>query len=255
MTKSPFELKVPGLELPNLERLAANFTLQPTALPPELARALFNFPGEHLTEVFKQVGEAAGRLERHLKSLEPDARAMGERGWTLPMQMNPWELPRYLRLGSTEALDTAYLAHYSEEGGARSKALFADLVQSADLAHWRPLLRQAIAVYRRRQYLVVVPALLLVLDGAIAALVGALRQRTTAHELAAKKRKEADGSVERLIWLTLDGFLGHVFRAHDFAKDRPLLLNRHWVLHGRDDPAWGRADCLRLFQALHTLAG
>jgi hypothetical protein len=63
-----------------------------------------------------------------------------------------------------------------------------------------------------------------------------------------------DRSVQRLGWASILGFLSSVFGYHSFATLAFDRLNRHWVLHGRDEPRWTRLDCLRLFQALDTLS-
>ena len=55
------------------------------------------------------------------------------------------------------------------------------------------------------------------------------------------------------LWRATDAFIGELFQRSDFDGPRPTGLNRHWILHGRDETAWNQADSLRLFQATDTI--
>ena len=51
-------------------------------------------------------------------------------------------------------------------------------------------------------------------------------------------------------------FLKCVFKAGNFDRnpERLEIINRDWVLHGRDYPSnWKQVDALRLLNALHTI--
>jgi hypothetical protein len=59
--------------------------------------------------------------------------------------------------------------------------------------------------------------------------------------------------MDRFIWRSIETFFDQLFSYRAFEDPRPDHLNRHWILHGRDIPDWGRADCLRLLQGLETI--
>ncbi len=46
-----------------------------------------------------------------------------------------------------------------------------------------------------------------------------------------------------------------LFQFAPFDGDKPVFINRHWILHGRDNDSasWTVADALRLFNALQTV--
>jgi len=46
-------------------------------------------------------------------------------------------------------------------------------------------------------------------------------------------------------WSALATFIGKLYEPSDFSKGRPPLLNRHWILHGRDSTQWTVADAHR----------
>jgi hypothetical protein len=94
-----------------------------------------------------------------------------------------------------------------------------------------------------------------VVEGAIAAIGGADAWRGKDPKQTARKllgRSPTD-SVKRAIWSSIDAFVSHLFEQRSFAGTRPPLINRPWILHGRDNPSWTKADCLRLFQAADTI--
>jgi hypothetical protein len=100
--------------------------------------------------------------------------------------------------------------------------------------------------------LIVVPSLLTVLEGVFAKpenapfIKGPERAKFFSEKIAAFP----PDSVEAYMWRSADAFMKKLFESHQFGGPEPGFLNRHWVLHGRDTPEWGRADCLRLFQAI-----
>src|SRR4030095_698695 len=57
----------------------------------------------------------------------------------------------------------------------------------------------------------------------------------------------------RLIWKSVATFMEKLYENSDFSGNRPFLINRHWILHGRDATAWTVADSIRLFNALQTI--
>ena len=53
-------------------------------------------------------------------------------------------------------------------------------------------------------------------------------------------------------WKSIEAFSDRVFGS--VGKSKPPTLNRHWILHGRGISDGTQVDCLRLLQALRTLA-
>lgn len=182
------------------------------------------------------------------------ARRLGSYGWTFPM----WGPLHFLTLMpedvTVEALDTYFVEKYSRFRSKELRQVLRETVQSPWLLRWHPLLEQAVYAFRRRRYLVAVPALLLVLEGVLLDVAGQFQERVAVPRAAARIREAEGQSIVRAGWATVEGFVAGVFRHADFGASRPELLNRHWVLHGRDVPGWSRVDCLRLLQALHTIS-
>jgi hypothetical protein len=123
------------------------------------------------------------------------------------------------------------------------------------MKQWRVLLSEAIASYESRRYAIVVLALLVVIEGAVSTGAGVLKARKPPGKSAHRKRDATPAGMRRLIWVSIEAFVQPVFGDAPFNARRPITLNRHWILHGRDTTSWGRRrECIRLFHALDTIA-
>ena len=64
-----------------------------------------------------------------------------------------------------------------------------------------------------------------------------------------------DETYKKIAVISLYRFLREeLFSSHKFGKDRKELINRNWILHGRDDPKyWTKVDALRLINVLSSV--
>lgn len=194
-------------------------------------------------------------LERQLSVLVDVATRLGHLGWTLPMWATPAETKEILLLSDTNEPDAIFQHFYESDNAAHYRSLKSSLLGSSKLTRWHPLIRQCFQAYEQDLFLVVVPAMLTVIEGAIAGDKGTpwWREKDPKQTVKVRLARERDDAMSRAVWASVDAFLSHVFLSHRFDAERPPLLNRPWILHGRDDPDWTRADCLRLFQAADTI--
>jgi hypothetical protein len=196
--------------------------------------------------------QATRAIDAAMGDMIESARELGERGWTIPVEIPPVRIARLVRSVAPEDTDEVFVEMYSVNQSQGFEVLAEDILKNTELERWKPLVAQSISAYRRDEFLIVVPALLSAYEGALAAVVDRPND-TRPPTLANNELNEAETNLERVAWTSIVAFTNTVFKSSTFAGDRPNLLNRHWVLHGRDSPTWSRADCLRLFQALHTL--
>lgn len=214
---------------------------------------MLQWTDEEWREVTEHLHAGTRALDEAMGVLTPHARRLGDLGWTMPVNEYVDFPVRLLHFVEPEDLDAAFVQLYSLDGGARFAHLSRDLVRAPELSRWQPLLAQCLAAYTRGEYLVAIPALLTAYEGALAVVVDrphAMKPR----QLASDELAAADRNLERILWASVDGFTMRLYGSSDFAGDPPPVLNRHWILHGRDEPRWSQADCLRLLQALQTLA-
>jgi hypothetical protein len=179
-------------------------------------------------------------------------RQLASGGWTVPLHLTPAETRQLLHDARSD-LDAALVKCYSEEDGAVFDRITAELGDSSVMAGWQPLLDQCVAAYRSGSYHITIPSLFAMLEGIV---VSAGGQGKVLNACGAWMNAAAKNSWTRVMRRSVHTFLKKAFSGgEDFVGPRPTVINRHWVLHGRDRPAqWRQADALRLFTAVHATA-
>jgi hypothetical protein len=190
-------------------------------------------------------------------SAKAQIHAMASQGWTLQMRFTLAVLDDLAKL-APEQIDEFFVTFYTEDDFAELRAVREKLARRQSLAQWRELLEECFDSFTEGRHLITIPALLSIIDGVIAS-AGAVVTSRRAELLAActkNAEKLGAGSLRGELWTSLREFMEKLFETAPFDGTRPALINRHWILHGRDTAAasWTVADALRLFNALQTIA-
>lgn len=194
-------------------------------------------------DLIARIEESSGRLARL--------------GWTLPMTLTPSDLVELAEQCTTDVQVERYmLEYYTCEDGRFFLDVRKNVLRKGTLRRWRVLLEQCFDAYDRTHYLILIPALLSVIEGRVAHKADRLREpvvnpRRLAMDL---ERAAPHGSIEFLIWRSVRLVIDKLFARSDFAGPHPTEVNRHWILHGRDQTYWTRTDALRLFNLLATIS-
>lgn len=200
-----------------------------------------------------EVGNMVADWDAAFLRLEPRAYELGQLGWTVPMWAELHMLRSVFVDATPQEVDDAFEHYYVANSDENARVLFEEIRSATQISNWQPLLEEAIAAYEQRRYLIVVPSLLLVLEGIIAVKASIATTRINLKKGIQTRRADAVSGFDRLLWASVEGFVLELYRDSDFGAHPPARLNRHWILHGRQAPSWSRVDCLRLFQAVHTL--
>ncbi|WP_337288437.1 hypothetical protein [Candidatus Methylomirabilis sp.] len=180
---------------------------------------------------------------------------LAEQGWSLPMSLTPAETYEILESGTPAEIDKRFVRLYEADGGRYFERLAEDLTSRHGLLRWRSLITQVVSAYRRCDYAITIPALLTVCEGILVHGEGKrTKLRAVMRKRAEAEQKKPPDSIDRILWDNVSRFVDKLFKQSDSAAAPPCRLNRHWILHGRDVPTWGQADCLRLLQAVDTIS-
>lgn len=195
-------------------------------------------------------------FDRSYPQLESASDRLADLGWTIPMLLTP---RTFVELADPAYSDTdiekMLLALYTDGDYKELRAVQKDILAAPLLAPWRGLLDEAFEVFWAGHLQIVVPALLMVIEGAVTSEsgnLGAANVRVLAMAAHTKSQQEPQ-SWDALVWRSLTHWLDKLFAYHTFTGPRPPTLNRHWILHGRDAGPWEKTDVVRLFAALHAL--
>jgi len=193
-------------------------------------------------------------IAERVRQLPDEAERIGDAGWTLPMWATPAEVRHILEEARKREIDDVFLEYYEAYDCANYVQLKRHLDRPS-LARWSALIEQCFTAYEAESCLVVVPAMITVVEGSIAHVGGPDAWKKPDPKQAVEKllAQSSSDSIEKAIWSSIHRFVLHLFDSKSFSGTRPTRINRHWILHGRDDPSWSRADCLRLFQAADTI--
>jgi hypothetical protein len=207
-----------------------------------------------LSEAFQQSRQIWSEIDARLRRMEPAAYHMGSLGWTVPLWGPLFLAEDIMEQGVPDSLlDEAFEGEYAANRRRLEKEMLERIGPAKMIRRWEPLLTEVILAYRRKHYRIAVPALLVVFEGAVVLAPENSSANRNLQIILQEKHSVADFSWQRVAWASLSVFVSMVFRDHRFSYAPPKRLNRHWFLHGRDEPRWMKVDCLRLFQAIDTL--
>ncbi|QNF29634.1 hypothetical protein [Metabacillus elymi] len=225
----------------------------------QLGKAAYKFSkalSKALAPLFEIDWESVGREWVEM------AEAMAQKGWTIPTNIGINELLDVIELDSQLEVDNYYKEFYSDE---KNYLLLKDnIINHQLLSEWQVILEQCFENFEKGNHVIIIPSLFTVLEGLSHKLI---YPKFKPHET--KKRKSlpkqfetvraelTESNIDLAFYASAQVFITQAFRFAAFEEDgreRPFLINRNWVLHGRDIPSqWKDIDALRLFNALDTL--
>ncbi|PEE81782.1 hypothetical protein [Bacillus toyonensis] len=225
----------------------------------------------HFVEQYSQIAKSLAPFLETIRNIDlgeveqshkEAVEVLAQKGWTIPMNMTPSDIIEISKIQDQNELDLMFQEFYKIEKEY-------DSIKSAILEHkltleWKELLIQCFDNYERESYLIVIPNLFIIIENLANILISPRYQKYINPKRRISLRakfKEVQQEIINLstyiiFYASVSEFLNSVFKAGNFDKyqSRFSLINRDWVLHGRDYPSnWRQVDALRLFNALHTI--
>jgi hypothetical protein len=191
------------------------------------------------------------------------AEGLAIKGWTTPLNMDVDRMFELAAIKKQYKVDKAFIEFYADKDNF--KELKDTLLEHKLLNEWNGLLKQCLENYEKGNYLIVIPSLFTIIEGFAHKLIFPrfkISDKTDENISLSRKyetvRSEVlEDSVTLAYYASAQVFIRMAFKFAGFDKEdarRPFLINRNWVLHGRDNPSlWKRVDALRLFNAISTL--
>ncbi|BCD24387.1 hypothetical protein BC30090_3284 [Bacillus cereus] len=193
------------------------------------------------------------------------AESLAQKGWTIPMNMDIEEIFALSRVVSQEELDSSFQTFYSNE--KEYQHIKTDILKHELIKEWKELLLQCFDSYEKGHYLITIPNLFIIIENLAHLLISPRYQKYITTNKRTRKPplrdqyKEVQKEIESdrtyiIYFVSIAVFLKCVFKAGNFDRnpERLEIINRDWVLHGRDYPSnWKQVDALRLLNALHTI--
>jgi len=200
-----------------------------------------------------------------MKTWRESAEKLGEKGWTTPLSMTPREVVEFSKI---QDIDTAMEEYFSYDNECAYTRMKRDVLDHKLVGSWKGLLEQCFNSYENGNYLVAIPNLFIIVEGIARMLISQkfekhkIGRRTSLknqYETVREDVSQEDETKDRVYlvaYVSVLGFLNQVFQQGNFDRNptRFPIINRDWVLHGKDTPSnWKKVDALRLFNAIYSL--
>lgn len=174
-------------------------------------------------------------------------------GWTVPLTATI-AFPETVNPLTDTEVEAAMTAYFTDDDEAELKGLLSRLRCRTHLQPWMPLLDECIKAYEQGLYGVTVNVLITIVEGVfMVGLLGPNNSPGVAREAGRMKPTKVAGGAQEVVAYSVSQFLLNVFQDARFTEPRPMLLNRHWKVHGRDSQVGTREEAICLFNALEGI--
>ena len=206
--------------------------------------------------VNKMINEEANKsVSEFDQTLDVAVSKLVAEGWTLPA-----ELPIAVinTLGKTSELDdiNSFMTDfYSFDNYRNMKAMIKGIQESQIKPGLVKMISECWQAFESKLYAVCATSLLSVIEGVLSEFSD--DKKDVRMMKVCQKHVDTfpkDGStILKHVWISYNQFIRNLYQASDFNDAEPLDINRHWLLHGRSDFEIEELECIRLFNAVHSL--
>lgn len=215
-------------------------------------KQFFFLLNEQLEKIRKEIREMFSNIDDQFDTMEKIAKWGAKNGWTFPPHTTMQECYDMINGKKQSEMDKEFEKHYgiSENYEAMKRKLLSNTLYS----QWKELIEDCFDNYERGRYKISIPSLFLILEGTVFDIVKDQDWKKAFKQMG---NRLDHGSIKRQMFISVKEFIYNAYSYGNFdsATARPSLINRSWVLHGRDDiKEWKKVDALRLFNALYSLS-
>nr|WGE06527.1 hypothetical protein P5658_13225 [Bacillus subtilis] len=175
-------------------------------------------------------------------------------GWTLTE-----EIPIQFYLDDAflgydqKELDNTFVSYYERDNYKQLDGLKEVLLEGLG-DRWKELIEHSFELYVEGGFRISIPTLITIIEGEMSELTESLKVGMKLMSEFKDKIDESDKYLAIASYSIFYFFEDKLFKTHLFDEERQPMINRNWILHGRDNPQhWGKADALRLLNTLATI--
>lgn len=176
-------------------------------------------------------------------------------GWTLPAEL---PITAVSALGNTDKLDdvNSFMEQFYAYGDYRNmKAMIEGIQESKIKAGLKKMVTECWNAFNGKMYAICATSLLSVIEGILSEFSDN-KQDVRMMKICQKHVDSFpnDGStIMKHVWISYNQFIRNLYQKSDFTANEPDTINRHWLLHGRSDFEVEEIECMKLFNAIHSL--
>ncbi len=218
-------------------------------LTEEQRKAIVDAMNKHIeTETQKSIAELD-------KALDIAVQKLVNNGWTLPAEI---PLTAIYALGQTNKLDNVndfMKMFYSFDDYKNMKSMIDGIQKSKIKPGLIKLVNECWQAFQTKTFAVCATSLLSVIEG----ILSEFSDDKTDIRMMMVCQKHVDNfpvgesTILKHVWISYNQFIRNLYQKSDFTGTEPDDINRHWLLHGRSDFEIEEIECMRLFNAIHSL--
>ncbi len=207
---------------------------------------------------YKMEGAPKSDLEDPLKSLNDEYKSIIEKtanaGWTIPLNIDLHRFDELKKSVNDEnTLDCFFVNYYAER---EFKYICRKIFKSIQNQAQKSIFNECIFSYENGLYSTCLTTLITIFEGVVSSFgdsqqdVRVMRICRFHADEALKKKKY----IKNLCWLSMYQYTSVLYQKSDFSQPEPTTINRHWIQHGRTGKEGDKISCLKVFNALSTMA-
>ncbi|KXL53769.1 hypothetical protein CLNEO_09950 [Anaerotignum neopropionicum] len=246
-------------------KLAADVEMEKiNKLPPPLRKRFMEQRAKDLfcnnrdLPYYKIEGSPSSDLTEALDVLSEEYRSLVEYiaqvGWTIPLNIDIQRFQKIKQLiGNDVELEQYFINYYS---GGEFRLMCRKIEKTIENDAQRVLFNECVDAFENGKFSICITTLLTVLEGQISFFgddpTDVRMMRICCFRATDEMNKKHN--IKSLCWLSMNKFIKNLYQKSDFSQPEPCMINRHWIQHGRTGRLVEKADCIRVFNALSTIA-
>lgn len=189
------------------------------------------------------------------KTLDVAVEKLVKEGWTLPAEL---PITAVNALGNTDILDdvNSFMEQfYAYDDYRNMKAMLKGIQESKIKEGLKKLVNECWNAFNSKMYAICATSLLSVIEGILSEFSDD-KQDVRMMKVCQKHVDSfpSDGStIMKHVWISYNQFIRNLYQKSDFTANELDIINRHWLLHGRSDFEVEEIECMKLFNAIHSL--
>lgn len=200
-------------------------------------------------------GEAKKSVSELDKILDTAVEKLVTEGWTLPAEL---PITAVSALGNTDKLDDVndfMEQFYAYDDYRNMKAMIKGIQESKIKVGLKKLVNECWNAFNVKMYAICATSLLSVIEGILSEFSDD-KQDVRMMKICQKhvdSFPNNGSTIMKHVWISYNQFIRNLYKKSDFTASEPDTINRHWLLHGRSDFKVEEIECMKLFNAIHSL--
>lgn len=247
----PTKIEIPSYSLAQIAfSVIEQSTFKASSLAPyEIDYSIFNVPKLSFPEI--EFPEFDIDYER----IETITNDNSKYGWTLTGEMSTGDyLEDDLIDVSPKEKDKYFYAYYSKNDWEHFGYMKKEILENIE-SRWTELIQDCFDSFENDKYKLAIPTLFTIIEGEMSFVFHSHEGSNAIIKLMGTKAENEESKMKQIsLYSVVHSMKDQLFGSLSFAEDRNDLINRHRVLHGRDDPSqWQKVDALRLINIISSL--